>query len=138
MQVNIPLEDFKLKRTNEALFKGNEEMLNVWQLDSVVDSTSHILARRAMSLKNQSEKMFYTRTASYINLITGFKIKNITNFYDSLSPEFYKQAIENALAITRNAASNVEAMNINMETEKDEIIRYLIEWHQKIVICWNE
>ena len=45
LQVNIPLEDFKMKRTNEELFKGHGEMLNVWQIDSVVDSTKRIFKK---------------------------------------------------------------------------------------------
>ena len=62
LQVNIPLQDFKLKRTNEELFKGNEEMLNVWQLDSVVDSTKRVLQRRLENLTSQSINNFYSRT----------------------------------------------------------------------------
>jgi lipopolysaccharide export system permease protein len=43
LQVNIELLDFKLKRSTEEQWKGNENMLNIWQIDSVADSTARKL-----------------------------------------------------------------------------------------------
>ena len=136
LQVNIPLEDFKLKRTNEELFKGNEEMLNVWQLDSVADSTSRLVERRIINLQSQSTNLFYTRTASLIQKKSIYPTVSISKFYDSLNVKSYQQAIQNALNISRTASSNIDALDTGIQQEAFSKIKYLIEWHKKIVICF--
>ena len=75
LQVNIPLEDYKLKHTNEELFKGNEEMLNVWQLDSVADSTIRIINKQITNLYGQAANYFYPRTLRFSNKINSFSNK---------------------------------------------------------------
>ena len=135
LQVNIPLEDFKMKHTNEELFKGNEEMLNVWQLDSVIDSTARITTRRILNLKKQSSELFYTRTAAFIKMKTPYTPVNVLEFYKELTPQQYGQAIQNALNISRTASGNVDALETGIREEEMSRLRYLIEWHKKIVIC---
>ncbi len=137
LQVNIPLEDFKLKRTNEDLFKGNGEMLNIWQLDSVADTTKLALLRRFENLKIQSINLFYSRTASFLRT-NGLKNEyiDVNQFYDSLAPEKFELAIQNALSLTRSAASNIEAMQTNISSEQNNLIGLLMEWHKKIVVSF--
>ncbi|MGZ3901781.1 MAG: LptF/LptG family permease, partial [Bacteroidia bacterium] len=67
LQVLIPLEDFKLKRTNEEQFKNGGEMLNIWQIDSVSDSLEHKVTRRIAELQKQSLTYFFGRTAASIS-----------------------------------------------------------------------
>lgn len=135
LQVNIEL-DTKLKRTNEELFKGQEEMMNIWQLDSVVDSTKRKLSRRVGELKKQAQEGFYGRTASYIKQRQSIKTISVKSFYDSLSNSQYTSAVQNALNLTRTASGNIEAAQLGLQNEKDTVLRLLIEWHQKIVVCF--
>jgi lipopolysaccharide export system permease protein len=136
LQVNIPLEDFKLKRTNEELFKGHGEMLNVWQLDSVIDSTSRLLKRKVSNLTTQSMHSFYTRTSAFVATHEKIKKVNIRNFYDSLDQPRFDQAIENALNLARTSMGNIENYQAGFEGEEDQIVQYLMEWHKKIVVCF--
>lgn len=136
LQFNIPLEDFKMKRTNEELFKGNEEMLNIWQLDSVADSTRRVLNRRVDNLKTQSIKFFYSRTSSEAMEKNKAPHVNVRRFYDSLDATQYQSALQNALNICRSASGNAEAMQTNIEGDRDSIVRYDMEWHKKIVVCF--
>ncbi|MCC6370751.1 MAG: LptF/LptG family permease [Bacteroidia bacterium] len=137
LQVNIPLEDFKMKRTNEELFKNNEAMLNIWQIDSVADSTRRVLNRRTDNLKVQSLRFFYSRTSDRLRDSTQkHTLVNIHTFYDSLKTQDFNNAIQNALTICRSASGNLDAMQINIDTEKDTLLRFLMEWHKKIVICF--
>ena len=89
LQVNIPLEDYKLKHTNEELFKGNEEMLNVWQLDSVADSTIRIINKQITNLYGQAANYFYPRTLRFSNKINSFSKVNVLMFYDSLKKDSF-------------------------------------------------
>ena len=135
MQVNIPLEDFKLKRTNEELFKGSEEMMNVWQLDSVIDSNIRVLDRRAQNITVQAKHHFYSRTASTLAASKVGEKVDIRSFYDSLSPEQARQVVQNAMNVSRSAAAGIDNYLVHVESDENMLIKYQIEWHQKIVIC---
>ena len=136
LQVNIPLEDFKMKRTNEELFKGHGEMLNVWQIDSVIDSTKRILNRRTDNIKSQSLVSFYSRTASNLINKDSFPHVNVTAFYDSLKTDQFNLAIQNAQNISRTAASNIDNYSVGMDSEDGQMRQYIMEWHKKIVVCF--
>ncbi len=109
LQVNIPLEDFKLKRTNEEFFKGNEAMMNIWQLDSVADSTQRIINRRVKSLHQQASSYFYSHTSSTILKTKSYPLVSLAAFCDSLNEEQYQLLIQNAMNTTRIAIGNIDS-----------------------------
>jgi lipopolysaccharide export system permease protein len=111
-------------------------MMNVWQLDSVVDSTSRIVRRRITNLKNQSSELFYTRTSALLKKKSENTLVGVEAFYLNLTENQFKQSIQNALSISRSAAGNVDALENGIKEEENSKIRYLIEWHKKIVICF--
>ena len=135
LQVNIELDN-KMKRTNEELFKGSEEMMNVWQIDSVADSTTRKLNRRYVDLGRQAREMFYGRTASYIGAGHKTAMVSIRPFYDSLSKDQFNNSMQNALNLTRSAASNIDAFRVNVKSDKESVTRLLVEWHRKIVVSF--
>lgn len=136
LQINIPLEDFKMKRTNEELFKGHGQMLNVWQIDSVVDSTKRILNRRYTTLCGQNLNSFFSRTSAFIAKPSTYPNVNIARFYDSLNVNEFNLLIQNAQNICRTNEGNIDHyINLN-DGEKEEIKQYLLEWHKKIVVCF--
>jgi lipopolysaccharide export system permease protein len=131
LELRIPLQDFKFKRTNEELFKGNEEMLNVWQIDSVADSTKRMLNRRLSALVTNPAFAVASRTSS-----AQRKLVPVVQFYDSLKQEQFVQCLQNALNLTRTASANMEMNSANVENERNTLRRFLIEWHKKIVISF--
>jgi len=132
LQVNIPLEDFKLKRTDEQSFKG-AEMLNVWQIDSVADSLSRKLNRKITELKTQSENYFFARTTASIKSNTKHKPQSIKLFYDSLKTDEFKRCVENAKSIVRSNTGIVEVSGTSIKSDELNLIQYKTEWHNKIV-----
>ncbi len=136
LQVNIELVDFKMKRTDENQFKGNEEMMNIWQIDSVADSTTRLLSKRINELKRQSEQFFYGRTSSYVFGNNKFKTVSIKKFYDSLNQVDHARCYENALNIARSGASYIDAAEVNMKSEKQTVNQLNVEWHKKIVVSF--
>ena len=136
LQINIPLEDFKLKRTPEELFRGNEEMLNVWQLDSVSDSTKRVVSRRVEGLYKQAENYFYTRTSAHTMSVSAYPRVPVSAFYAGLNSQEKIQVIQNALNITRMAVGNIESMEHGISNEQESLLKYKIEWHKKIVVAF--
>ena len=136
LQVNIPLEDFKLKRTNEELFKNHGQMLNVWQIDSVLDSTKRILNRRIDYLTSQARQSFYGRTSAVLKTKAVYPQVSITQFYDSLKTDQFNMAVQNALNISRTAAGDIDNYISSYENESREINEFIMEWHKKIVVSF--
>lgn len=137
LRVNIPLENFKLKRTNEELFKGNEAMLNVWQINSEIDSSKKIINQRIENLRLQSTEYFYPRTTSLTkNNIKLLKISNIHLHYDQLNKIQYSQAIQTALNIVRSSSNYIENFELSSKNESFTLVNFLIEWHKKIVVSF--
>lgn len=135
LQVNIPLEDFKMKRTSEELFKNHGGMLNIWQLDSVIDSTQRIINRRIDQLYQQSALNFYTRTSVKINTDSSTSKQTLSSFLDSLSNAQYLQTVDNALNLSRSAVGNIDNFDVGFQNDVRQKVDLLIEWHKKIVVC---
>jgi lipopolysaccharide export system permease protein len=136
LQVNIPLEDFKLKRTNEELLKGNEEMMNIWQLDSVADSTKRVIQRRVDGLKNQSATYFYSRTSALITHPVNYPLVKLDTFCKGLSSEHYASVLQNALNTARIAIGNIDSSEHGIVNEQNSLLRFEIEWHKKLVVSF--
>ena len=135
LQVNIEMDN-KLKRTNEELFKGSEEMMNIWQIDSIADSTLRKVDARYADLQRQAEKVFYSRTAENASSKDKVSMVSIRTFCDSLKADPFNNVVQNALNITRTAAGNIDATEVAVNAEKDSALRLLIEWHKKIVVSF--
>jgi len=134
LQVNIPLEDFKLRRTSEDLFKENEEMMNFWQLDSVADSTKTLIAKKIKNLNLQTGTLFYSRT--FASMDRHLKQVLLKPFMDDLPINLYNATIENALNIARTNAGNIESLKQGVTSNLDDLAKLLIEWHKKVVISF--
>jgi lipopolysaccharide export system permease protein len=111
-------------------------MLNVWQLDSVADSTKRLINRRIINLKTQAIDFFYSRTNGVIKSKSVYPLVNIHQFYDSLNTDEYAQAMQNAFNITRTSSGYVDGSESNIKSESSSLINFLIEWHKKIVVCF--
>jgi len=111
-------------------------MLNIWQIDSVLDSTKRILNRRIDNLVYQSKVTFYNRTSLVVKTKNTFPLVKIYPFYDSLKVDQFNMAIQNALNISRTAAGNIDNYTMGKQNEEEQINQYIMEWHKKIVVCF--
>lgn len=141
LQVQIELTDFKLKRTAEDQWKGNQEMLNIWQLDSVADSISIKLNKRYSDVARYAKQSFFYRNTLRVEEPDTLKrnkraYTNFTAFFDSLQIDKRRQCIENAQNITRTNAGYLDAAILNIERETNDILRFTTEWHRRIVVCF--
>lgn len=138
LQINIELLDFKLKRTAEEQWKGNENMLNIWQIDSVADSTSRKLSNRYREISRHVKEQFHFRTNAIIASLDREKkaYSSLNQFYDSLSNDEYRQCIEYALNNTRTNAGYLEGTMVSVRSDEMERLRFLTEWHRRIVVSF--
>jgi len=136
LQVNIELTDFKLNRTDEKLFKGYAEMMNIWQLDSIADSSRRNLNTIATQLNKQMNDFFFIKS----NLSDTLKNNHPLVMLDTLSAKLikddYYKLYDYALNITRNNVGILENASHIRKSENESLTQLVVEWHKKIVVCF--
>jgi lipopolysaccharide export system permease protein len=135
LRVNIEV-DLKLKRTAEEQWKGGQDMMNVWQLDSVADSTKRKMNRRYGEIRRQVNESFFYHTNHSIKNKLWKKEVSVKQFYDSLNYIGFKSCVENAQNISRTNAGYFDGLVVNMQSDKYDYLKYISEWHKRIVVCF--
>lgn len=136
LQVNIELTDYKLKRTDEKLFKGHEEMMNIWQIDSVADSTKRYLNALSNQLNKQVKDYFFVRTFLLDTLKSKHQHVNSDSLVAKLNKEEYYKIYDQALGYVRNNVGILDNAWNSRRNEEDNILALNVEWHKKIVVCF--
>ncbi|MBK7184169.1 MAG: LptF/LptG family permease [Bacteroidetes bacterium] len=129
--IRFDLSEFKMSRTDEALFKNNAQMMNLSQLNSVVDSLKMKIEKRKFEFGKQLNQTYYSKST----LLTGKKedVKNNLSFYD-LSKAQKLNAIEIASNIARSAKAYTESVSSDYESDVFSVDRFNTEWHRKFTL----
>ena len=129
-RISFDLSQFKLNRTNEDLFKGGQQMMNLNQLNASIDSFNIEYKEHANAVHRTLEPYFlFLRD-------TG----NFNKQMNSILPvSFNKDSVysttwlfENALNQARSVKSIVNSNKEDLETRRSQIARYQVEWHRKL------
>lgn len=135
LTVNIELTDFKLKRSDEKMFKGHYEMMNVWQIDREIDTFELHLNTKFNSLKDQAKNYFFYRTINYLKTKHSDTV-NIHKFYDKMDIAEFKKAIDNALNNARSSSAYIDSVVENTKNERQNETEYKVGWHEKINVSF--
>lgn len=138
------LSTFKLSRTNEDLFKGAYQMMNVKQLNESIDSNK------------KSQSRIAGNTAAYLSpyLTTAMKSAELTSLkkllkkyeklrrqYDSsflqLVPDSSKQWVTRmASTNVRNSKNMLDISAADYAIQLDNYSKFTIEWHRKFTLSF--
>ena len=134
LNVNIDMSDFKMKRTQKDLFKGHHEMMNIWQIDSEIDTFKIEIAKKEVNLYKQFNSYFLVNTLRTISL--SKPNKNIKTFYNSLNKDEFKRSIENAQNLVRSSSGYIDSINEEIKSKEISILDYSLGWHKKINVSF--
>lgn len=134
LDVNIDMTDFKMKRTDENLFKGHHEMMNIWQINHEIDTFNVNISNKYKNLDDQFKKYFLARTLHTVSLKT--KPVKVADFYAKLSPEDFKRTIENAQNLVRSSSSFIDSVSEEVNGQNNHKTDYIIGWHKKITVSF--
>jgi lipopolysaccharide export system permease protein len=134
LNVNIDMSDFKMKRTEKDLFKGHHEMMNIWQIDSEIDTFKIDIAKKQANLYKQFNTYFLVNTLRTISL--SKPSINIKTFYDSLNKDEFKRSIENAQNLVRSSSGYIDSINEEIGSKEISILDYRLGWHKKINVSF--
>ncbi len=131
--IRFDLSQFKLNRTNEDLFKGGQQMMNVKQLTQSVDSLTMQYKLRGDEIVQNIEPYFlFLRDSMHTK--KGFT-KNVvaTSFFPHDNPTDLIM-LDNALNTARSIKSYLGGSYEEMDTRRYQIAKYNVEWHRKFTL----
>ena len=128
----LDLSSFKIKRTEDSVFKDNWRMLTVTQLDKAIDSLRKTNA--SMGKKIAGESKTYLGFAK--NLDSNWALppqtgKHVTAF-NQIIPDSSRAAVYDASINQVNALkSALEADAADFNNKQMDLRLHLVEWHRK-------
>ncbi|MBS1634437.1 MAG: LptF/LptG family permease [Bacteroidetes bacterium] len=134
LDVNIDVSDFKMKRTDEELFKGHHEMMNIWQIDHEIDSFNLKINDKYKNIDRQFKTYFLARTFHTASL--PVKPITVSAFYNKLNHNDFRRSVENAQNLVRSSSSFIDSMNDEVNSQNIQKLEYSIGWHKKISISF--
>lgn len=134
LNVNVDMSSFKMKQTQEELFKGHHEMMNIWQIDKEIDTMNIAIAAKYTNLQNQFKNYFLARTLR----TTDFKTAHqpIKKFYASLNKDEFRRSVENSQNLARSSSSFIDSVNDEVYGKNLNRLEWLVGWHKKITISF--
>jgi len=136
--IRFDMSEFKLSRTNEKLFKDNQRMLDVSQLNDAIDSLKKKSEKRNKDFPVQLKRSYYSKSLTFLE---GTKSSQPVSTQE-VTPDYFKKlskqqkltVIEAASNIARSAKAFVDSNKADREAEIESIVRYQIEWHRKFTL----
>jgi len=137
------LSSFKLARTNEDLFKGAYQMMNIRQLNDGIDSirkddgrifknvNSYLSPYLSYGLNTKDEQTLRQKIAS----------ATITDTYDSsfihhVPDSTRREVVDIALNHIRNAKGLLDISATDKKIRQENFIKFNIEWHRKFTLSF--
>lgn len=139
------LSDFKMSRTNEDLFKGAYQMMNISQLNQELDSMNSTRRRLSENVSSYLKPYISVMMASDS---TVQKLRHriiakipVGNHYDTAFleqvPDSQQYAVaQMALQHIRNAKGLLDISANEQKIQHENRIKYNIEWHRKFTLSF--
>ena len=131
LTVNVDMSGFKMKSTEEHLFKGHHEMMDVFMIDNEIDTFNIDINKKYTNLYNQYSSYFLTRSL-HTSSLTSIPHQNIDTFYKNLTSDEFRRCTENAQSLVRSSSSFIDSTIDEIEQKEVQIADYQSGWHKKI------
>ncbi len=129
-KIRFDLTQFKLSRTNEDLFKGGYQMMNLSQLKKTIDSLDTEYKTRSTGAKANLQSYFlFLRDSNFYQQVAVAKAVNPdTGGLSILHSPLYDIGLNAA----RGIKSYVNNMDEDLENRRYLVAKYKVEWHRKL------
>ena len=140
----IDISGFKLSRTNEELFKNNQEMLNVFQINEAIDSiqreADNVLENFLKSSKNEylyfQSKDFVSATINTDPNIQQIQPLNEVIVFDSLSKSDKIASLNMLVPNLRRVNENLKNQYVYIDVLNQNMNLYYISFHRKFALTY--
>ena len=146
-QLKFSLASFDLTRSNEDMYKSYQQMMNIRQLSTSLDS----LEQRHVEKQNLFSQGFIRRWSNYYSIHTDISAESIVHpLHDSIVAdtsiilswpllahfdEKTRETIINmAIVSAQNAKDNIAFNKIDLNSQNENINKHKKEWHKKFTL----
>jgi lipopolysaccharide export system permease protein len=138
------LSSFKLARTNEDLFKGAYQMMNVVQLKQQMDSIKRYDKKIAINVSNYLspyisyglDKKEGIALSKKINALPALKSDYDSTFLNLVPDTMRMKVIQSAISQVRNSQSLLDITASDKRIQKENYLKFVIEWHRKFTLSF--
>lgn len=132
-ELRLDLSALDFKRVDEDLYKDQYKMLTIGQLESAIDSLHLVNARRVLSQER------FLRSASWAVRDSarsngGGVYTDRKAFLGRLGREGQQTLMDQAMNLARGQVEFLERSIREREQAKEQLARYGIEWHRKLML----
>ena len=147
-QLKFSLKDFDMTRSSEDMYKSSQQMMNIRQLNTALDS----LERRYENKQEAFSQGFSRRWSNYASIhderlstaeqsptcdtvtdtITTLQWPLIAHYEDSLGIAIANMAV----ATARNAKENASFNKLDLQTQNENIMKHKKERHKKFTLSF--
>jgi len=132
------LSSLQFNRTEDSLFRDNQRMFSVRQLDMRIDSLQRTITPLALE-RNKKELNAHFRFAAYADSAAPVvpQQSGASRNFDSLIPQQYRALVaEKAATQVNSITSIVDMLNTENATKQKIIREHKIEWHRKFTLAF--
>ena len=141
-QIKFSLKDFDLTRSNEDIYKSSQQMMNIRQLGSALDSLENRYEQRQTAFTEN----FAKRWSNYAtkdqertqNAVADTLVPSVAELTWPLLAQYegdtFKVIRDMALASANNAKDNVSFNKVDFNTQTENINKHKKEWHKKFTL----
>lgn len=138
------LSGFKLTRTDENLFKGAYQMMNIRQLNHEIDSNERYKKRVAVNVGSYLSPYLTLALPSAQKDTLEKKMRMEENSERSYKNSFFElvqdtlqyKVMEAALTNVRNSKGLVSISATDNSIQNENVLKYKIEWHRKFTLSF--
>lgn len=132
-KIRFDLSSFKLNRTNEDLFKGGHQMMNMKQLDASVDTFQTDLTKRLKDVNNNLKPYFFF-VRDTVDVFAKMKSVPSSNVFSDNNKVYQTMAYENAMNQARSIQAYMNGTYEDLDGRYYNINKYKVEWHRKLTL----
>lgn len=137
------LSGFKLTRTNEDLFKGAYQMMNISQLNYEIDSNKKYNKRLEQNVASYLSPYLSTampsknkdRLEAEMDTVKNVRLYN-SSFMEIVPDSVRSRVVETALSHVRNSKGLVDITTTDKNIQAENVLKFKIEWHRKFTLSF--
>lgn len=145
-QLKFSLKDFDLTRSSEDMYKSSQQMMNVRQLSTALDSLEHRydtkqeaftlgFQRRWANYNSIGQEQMPTADRVLVRDSVADTIMTLQwPLLDNFTPDERAVIVEMAIASARNAKENASFNKVDLKGQKENIKKHKKEWHKKFTL----
>ncbi len=129
------LNEFKMTRTDQNLFKTNIIMYNTKQLMQEADSIRKDIENRIAEIK-RSNSAYFTTLKPRIDSVTNIKIPTTIDISNVFKRNITENCLNVAVSNLQSVKSYIDISRSDLDYKKSNYVNYYCEWYRKFSLSF--